>query len=295
MRAVTFAEYGDPSVLQVTEVPEPHAGPGQVRVAVRAAGVNPWDWKVRAGYMKDVVPTALPAIPSLEAAGVVDEVGDGVEGVAVGDEVFGFAAAAAAEFAVMEHFAPKPAGLSWEEAGGLAVMAETAVRALEIIAPAPGQTLLIEGAAGGVGSAAAQFAIADGVTVIGTAGESNHAYLRSLGVLPTTYGPGLAERVAALAPKGVDVALDTAERARWRSSSRSSAPPTVWSPSPTSPLPSWEFTSPAGRRPFTRCPRSPGSSRTASSASASTRASPSPRRPRRTPAARAATRPARSS
>ncbi|MEV6314494.1 NADP-dependent oxidoreductase [Streptomyces sp. NPDC051776] len=210
MLALTYAGYGDPSVLDVTTRPEPHAGPGQVRIAVRVAGVNPVDWKIRAGQMKEWITTRFPAIPGSDAAGVVDEVGEGVEGVKVGDEVFGSGADASAEFAVLDEFALKPASLSWEQAGGLAAVAETALRTLELLRPSAGQTLLIEGAAGGVGSAAAQFALADGVRVIGTASEQNHEFLRDLGVVPTVYGPGLKERVDALAPEGVDVVLDTA-------------------------------------------------------------------------------------
>ncbi|GII58263.1 oxidoreductase [Planotetraspora thailandica] len=210
MFALTYAEFGDPSVLQVTTVEEPHAGPGQVRIAVRTAGVNPADWKFRSGMFKDFFPTPLPSFIGMEAAGVVDEVGEGVEGVAVGDEVFGLGQGTIAEFALLDHFALKPAGMSWEQAGGLATVSETAVRALEIISPASGQTLLIDGAAGGVGGVASQFAIADGVIVIGTASEPNHDFLRSLGVVPTTYGPGLEGRVAALAPAGVDAAFDVA-------------------------------------------------------------------------------------
>jgi len=210
MLAVTYAEYGDPSVLEVTTVPEPHAGPGQVRIAVRAAGVNPFDWKLRSGAFKDMFPMSLPAVPGQEAAGVVDEVGEGVEGVSVGDEVFGFGRGTYAEFAVLDHYAAKPGTLSWEQAAGVAVGAETALRALEMLTPSTGQTLLIDGAAGGVGSAAVQLALSDGLTVIGTASEANHDYLRSRGVLPTTYGPGLPQRVAELAPDGVDLALDIA-------------------------------------------------------------------------------------
>ncbi|WP_020576321.1 NADP-dependent oxidoreductase [Actinopolymorpha alba] len=210
MLAVTFAAYGEPSVLQLTTMPEPHAGPGQVRIRVRTAGVNPIDWKVRGGYLRDIFPTQFPAIPGAEAAGVVDEVGEGMEGVNVGDEVFGLGSGTYAELAVLHQFARKPAALTWEQAGGVAVAAETALRALEILHTAAGQTLLIDGAAGGVGSAAARFALAEGVTVIGTASEANHAYLRDLGVVPTTYGPGLPARVAGLAPNGVDVAFDTA-------------------------------------------------------------------------------------
>ncbi|WP_405719266.1 NADP-dependent oxidoreductase [Streptomyces sp. NBC_01537] len=211
MFALAFDEYGDPSVLHLTELPEPHAGPGEVRIAVRTAGVNPIDWKIRAGYMKDFTPVDFPAIPGLDAAGVVDEVGEGVEGVGVGDEVFGSGSGASAQYAVLDHFAAKPASMSWAQAAALPVPAETAQRTLGLLgSPAAGQTLLIEGAAGGVGSTAAQFALADGVTVIGTASPANHDHLRSLGVIPTTYGPGLVERVAELAPGGVDVVLDTA-------------------------------------------------------------------------------------
>lgn len=211
MFALAFDEYGDPSVLHMTELPEPHAGPGEVRIAVRAAGVNPVDWKVRAGYMQEVMPVAFPAIPGMDAAGVVDEVGEGVEGVGVGDEVFGSGSGVAAEYAVLAHFAAKPASMSWAQAAALPAPAETAQRTLGLLGPpAAGQTLLIEGAAGGVGSTAAQFALADGVTVIGTASPGNHDRLRSLGVIPTTYGPGLVERVAELAPGGVDYVLDTA-------------------------------------------------------------------------------------
>jgi NADPH:quinone reductase-like Zn-dependent oxidoreductase len=212
MLAVTFAKFGDPSVLELTTMPDPHAGPGQVRIAVRAAGVNPFDWKLRAGYFRDAFTTEFPAIPGIEAAGVVDEVGEGVQGISPGDAVFGLGARAYAGLAVLDHFTVKPAVLSWPQAGGLAVAAETAVRVLEIIRPAAGQTLLIEGAAGAVGSTAAQIARAAGVTVIGTASESNLEFLRSLGVLATTYGPGLPGRVAALAPDGVDAIFDTSGR-----------------------------------------------------------------------------------
>jgi NADPH:quinone reductase-like Zn-dependent oxidoreductase len=211
MKAVQFAEYGGPEVLRVVDVEEPHAGAGQIRVAVRAAGVNPIDWKIRSGAMSEVFPTKLPSIPGNDVAGVVDEVGDGVSGVAVGDEVFGNAiSGAAAQYAVVDHFAAKPAGMSFAEAGGLGVAAETAARALDLLGLSAGQTVLINGAAGGVGITATQLAKARGANVIGTAGENNHAYLRSIGATPTTYGEGLADRVRELAPDGVDLALDTA-------------------------------------------------------------------------------------
>jgi NADPH:quinone reductase-like Zn-dependent oxidoreductase len=212
MKAVTFTEYGGPEVLRVGEVDEPHPGPGQVRIAVRAAGVNPIDWKARSGMLREVMPVSFPVVDGREAAGVVDEVGPDVTGAGGGDEVFGFAVGgAAAEFAVLDDFARKPAGLSWEEAAGLPVAAETSVRVFTVLGGVgEGQTLVIDGAAGGVGAVAVQLAVARGARVIGTASERNHEFLRSLGAEPTTYGPGLVERVRALAPDGVDLAFDTA-------------------------------------------------------------------------------------
>lgn len=213
MKAVQFSEFGGPEVLRVSDAEEPHAGAGQIRVAVRGAGVNPVDWKVRSGAMQQFMPIELPSIPGSDVAGVVDEVGDGVADVAVGDEVFGFAVAgAAAEYAVLEHYAVRPAGMSWTEAAGLPVAVETAVRTLDLLGLEPGQTILINGAAGGVGIAAVQFARARGARVIGTASEGNHEFLRTLGAEPTTYGDGLVPRVRELAPDGVDRALDTAGR-----------------------------------------------------------------------------------
>jgi NADPH:quinone reductase-like Zn-dependent oxidoreductase len=211
MQAVQFDEYGDPSVLHLAEAPEPHAGPGQVRVAVRAVGVNPIDWKIRSGMMAAFNPQTFPITPGYEVAGVVDEVGDGVTGVAAGDEVFGSpVGGGAAQYAVLVAWARKPASLSWAQAGALTVAAETSGRAFALLGPLAGRTLLVHGAAGGVGSAGVQLAVARGATVIGTASEPNHDYLRSLGVTPTTYGDGLVERVAALAPDGVDLVFDTA-------------------------------------------------------------------------------------
>jgi NADPH:quinone reductase-like Zn-dependent oxidoreductase len=213
MKAVQFSEFGGPEVLRVADVEEPHAGAGQVRVAVRGAGVNPIDWKVRSGAMQQFMPIELPSIPGSEVAGVVDEVGDGVTDVSVGDEVFGFAVGGgAAEHAVLEHYATKPAGMSWTEAAGLPVAVETAGRTLDLLGLEPGQTILVNGAAGGVGTAAVQLARARGARVIGTASEGNHEYLRTLGAEPTTYGDGMVERVRELAPEGVDLALDTAGR-----------------------------------------------------------------------------------
>jgi NADPH:quinone reductase-like Zn-dependent oxidoreductase len=212
MRAVTFTEYGAPEVLHVAEVEEPHPGPGQVRVTVRAAGVNPVDWKARSGMLRDAMPVSFPAIDGREASGVVDEVGPDVADTAVGDEVFGFTVGgAAAERAILDAFASKPADLAWEQAAAIPVAAETSVRVFTVLGGVhAGQTLVIDGAAGGVGVVAVQLAHARGARVIGTASERNHEFLRSLGAEPTTYGEGLVERVRALAPDGVDLGFDTA-------------------------------------------------------------------------------------
>jgi NADPH:quinone reductase-like Zn-dependent oxidoreductase len=210
MKAVQFAAYGGPEELQLVEVDEPHAGPGQVRIAVAAAGVNGIDWKIRAGYMREMMPLELPAGTGRDAAGVVDEVGDGVEDVAVGDPVFGSGPDTFAEKAVLTAWAPIPEGLSVEEAAGYPIPVETAVRILDQVGVQPGETLLVSGASGGVGSAVVQIARARGITVIGTASAANQEYLRSLGAVATTYGDGLVERVRALAPDGIDAALDIA-------------------------------------------------------------------------------------
>jgi NADPH:quinone reductase-like Zn-dependent oxidoreductase len=205
MKAVQFAEHGDPEVLRLVDVEEPHAGPGQVRIAVRAAGVNALDWKIRRGY----VPGGdLPRGLGMDAAGVVDEVGPGVTDVAVGDAVLGSGSATYAEHAVLTAWAPKPESLSFEEAAGYPVPVETARRVLDRVGVRPGQTLLVSGAAGGVGTAVVQIARARGISVVGTAGAANQEYLRSLGAAATTYGDGFVERVRELAPDGVDAALD---------------------------------------------------------------------------------------
>jgi NADPH:quinone reductase-like Zn-dependent oxidoreductase len=214
MRAVQFSEYGPPDVVHVAEVAEPHAGPGEIRIAVRASGVSPGETLVRSGALRDVVPAEFPFRTGFDAAGVVDEVGAGVSGVVEGDEVFGMAGSdvrgANAERTVLVAWAPKPASWSWEEAGGAAGAVETGARVLDRLAVGPGDTVLVQGAAGGTGSVAVQLAVARGATVIGTASEVNHEFLRSLGAEPTTYGPGLVERVRALAPDGVDAVFDCA-------------------------------------------------------------------------------------
>ena len=206
MRAARFSSFGGPEVLEIVDVPEPHPGPGEIRIAVRAAGINPVDWKFRQGMMG----SDLPSGTGYDAAGVIDELGDGVAGVAVDDEVFGQGRDVAAQFAVLTQWARVPAGLNFTAAAGLPMAVETATRGLDLLGVGDGDTVLVNGASGGVGSAAVQIARERGARVIGTASEPNHEYLRSLGAEVVTYGEGLAERVRALVPDGVDAAFDVA-------------------------------------------------------------------------------------
>lgn len=211
MEAVVYEEFGGPEVLQTRVVDEPHAGPGEVRIAVRAAGVNPFDYKLWHGYLQPNLPASLPATPGFEVAGVVDEIGDGVTDFAIGDEVVGWSKTGGyAQFAVTATIAKKPANLSFEEAVALPVAGETSARALRELGVKEGETLLVHGAAGGVGAVGVQLALALGATVIGTASEANHDYLRWLGVIPVRYGEGLVDRVRAVAPQGVDAVYDVA-------------------------------------------------------------------------------------
>ena len=212
MRAVRYHEYGGVETLVVEQVPEPHPGPGEIRIRVLAASVNPIDWKLRSGAGRKLLPINLPAIPGRDAVGVVDQMGEGVRGVSIGDRVFGLGGVtgATAELAVLSAWAHAPATWTDEEAAGAAVASQTAMAGLKVLGPLRGRTLLIEGAAGGVGSAAVEIAAAQGASVIGTASERNHAFLASLRAVPTTYGDGLAQRLATLAPGGVDAVLDTA-------------------------------------------------------------------------------------
>ncbi|MFD3905252.1 NADP-dependent oxidoreductase [Streptomyces sp. CB04723] len=208
MKKVSYAAFGGPDLLDLIDAEEPHAGPGRIRVSVRAAGVNPVDWRLREGQVLGAHPVELPAGVGLDAAGVVDEVGEGVTDVAVGDRVFGEGADTYAEFAVLSAWAPMPDGLSFAEAAGYPSVVETALRIIDEVGVRPGQKLLVSGASGGVGSAVLQIARERGVTVIGTAGAANQDYLRELGALATTYGDGWVERVRGLGP--VDAALDLA-------------------------------------------------------------------------------------
>ena len=212
MKAVVIDEFGGPGVLHVVDRELPEPGAGQVRVRVRAAGVNGIDGTIRSGAAQQMFPTQLPAVLGLEIAGTVDGVGPGVEGLAAGDDVLGFADGGGyAEYALATTVAPKPAELGWTEAAALPVAAETALRVLGLLEVARGDTVLIHGAAGAVGTVAVQIAIARGATVIGTASEANHEYLRELGATPVLYGGGLIDRVRAVAPGGeIDAVFDAA-------------------------------------------------------------------------------------
>src|SRR6478735_19696 len=212
MRAARYHEYGGTDTLVVEQAPDPLPGPGEIRVRVAAAGVNPVDWKVRDGSVRDFLPVDLPAIPGRDAVGLVDMTGEGVTSVDIGDRVFGLGGVtgATAELAVLSAWAPAPAAWSDEEAAGAGLASVTALGGLRALGRLEGRTLLVEGAAGGVGGAAVEIARALGATVIGTASERNHAYLASLGAVPVTYGAGLAERLTGLAPNGVDLVLDAA-------------------------------------------------------------------------------------
>jgi len=214
-RIVQFAEYGTPEVLRVVDAEPPVPGPTQVRIAVRATGVNPIDWKILSGQMRELFPVELPAGVGSDVAGVVDAVGAEVTEWAVGDEVLGQSTTGSfADYALSEsdEIVRMPAGVAWEVAGSLAGAGGTAYAVLKKLGIKAGETLLIHAAAGGVGTFAVQLAKAQGVNVIGTAGEANHEYLRSLGATPVTYGDGLAERVRAVAPQGVDAVIDASGR-----------------------------------------------------------------------------------
>ncbi|WP_344165438.1 NADP-dependent oxidoreductase [Nocardiopsis rhodophaea] len=213
MRAVVFRSFGAPEVLEPTDIEAPRAGAGEIRVRVRAAGVQPIDCAVRSGRRRPGLPIDFPHVTGGEFAGVVDQVGEGVTGIELDAHVLGFRTQwTYAEYVVVpaDQVVVKPDAMSWEVAGGLSGAGQAAHTAVEALGVGDGDTFLINGAAGGVGTVAVQLARHRGATVIGTASRRNHDYLRDLGAVPVTYGEGLVERVRALAPKGVDAALDAA-------------------------------------------------------------------------------------
>lgn len=211
MHAQIIHDFGAADVFSLTEVEAPTAGPGEVRVRVAYAAINPLDHKIRSGALAAMISTEFPAILGNEIAGTVDQVGAGVDGFAVGDRVAGFVTSGAYAGQVVttpDRLAPVPAGLSLERAATLPTAAETAQRALALIDVRPGETVVVNAAAGSVGSAVVQLLVAGGATVIGTASADNHDYVRSLGAAPVRYGAHLLEDLAAVAPHGVDAAFD---------------------------------------------------------------------------------------
>jgi NADPH:quinone reductase-like Zn-dependent oxidoreductase len=210
MRALQFSAYGGPEVLEWAEAPDPHAGPGRIRIAVRAASVNPIDWKALSGMLSGGEPLAGTGYLGYDAAGVVDEVGDGVSGVAVGDEVFGRGRNTQAEYAVLDAWAAKPPSIDWAVAAAAGVAGETSERGLRLLDVNAGDTLFVDGGAGGVGAVTVQMALARGAKVIASASEANHDYLQEIGATPVRYGQGLTERVRAAAGGPVDMVFDVA-------------------------------------------------------------------------------------
>ena len=212
-QAVRFDEYGGVDVLRVAEVDRPVPGPGQVLVRMRAAGINPGEAKIRRGQLAHRFPATFPSGQGSDLAGVVEELGPGVTGFAVGDEVIGFTdnRASHAELVVTAaaNLIHKPAGVSWEAAGSLYVAGATAWAMVRAVAAGPGDVVVVSGAAGGVGSIAVQLAKIAGATVIGLASEANHPWLTSHGVIPVRYGEGVADRIEAASGGRVDAFLDT--------------------------------------------------------------------------------------
>jgi NADPH:quinone reductase-like Zn-dependent oxidoreductase len=210
MKAAQFSQFGGPEVLEIVDLPDPHPGPGQVRIVVHAAGISGSDWKLRAGVLN--FGAGLPQTTGRDVAGVIDEIGAGVTDMAVGDRVFGASddGAGAAELALLTFRAIIPPSVGFVDAAALPCALETATRALDQLGVASGSTLFVNGASGGIGSTAVQLAVARAARVIGAASAANQNYLSLLGADPVTYGEGMVERVRALAPGGVDVALDVA-------------------------------------------------------------------------------------
>jgi NADPH:quinone reductase-like Zn-dependent oxidoreductase len=209
--AARYHEFGPPSVVRIENIDAPQPKPGKVRIAVKAAGLNPSDSKSREGMMMGSAAFSFPAGVGRELAGVVEALGEGVTTLKLGDEVFGnVASGAVAQLAVTnpKNMARKPAGLDWVTAGGLALAGQTAHDAVASQHLTADDTVLVSAAAGGVGVIVAQLAKLAGATVVGTASAANHAFLEGLGVIPVTYGDGLAARVRAAAPGGVTVVFD---------------------------------------------------------------------------------------
>jgi NADPH:quinone reductase-like Zn-dependent oxidoreductase len=212
-KAVRFDRYGDVDVLQVVDVPRPVPKDGQVVVRVRAAGINPGEAAIRRGVLHERWPATFPSGQGSDLAGVVDELGPGVEGVAVGDEVIGFThdRASQAELVAVDadHLTPRPQGVPWEVAGALFVAGATAYAAVQAVALGEGDTVAVSGAAGGVGTLAGQLAHRAGATVLGLASPPHHDWLREHGIVPVVYGDGVEQRLRDAAGGGLDAFIDT--------------------------------------------------------------------------------------
>ncbi|EYT51898.1 NADP-dependent oxidoreductase [Kocuria sp. UCD-OTCP] len=216
MKALTYARYGGPEVLELTDLPEPKVPPGWVLLKVRSAAINPVDWKIMAGGLDPLMEVQFPVVPGWDVSGVVEAVGIDVPEWAPGDEVISYArtdwvhGGTMAEYVALPArlLAPKPASVDWDRAAALPLAGLTAYQVLGRLEAAAGETVLVHNASGGVGGYAVQLAAARGARVIGTASEANHEYLRGLGAEPVAYGDGLPERVQELAPDGVDVVVD---------------------------------------------------------------------------------------
>jgi NADPH:quinone reductase-like Zn-dependent oxidoreductase len=212
VKAVRFSEYGGVDVLEVVEVPVPEPGPGEALVQVKAAGINPGEAKIRQGLLHSRWPATFPSGEGSDLAGIVTKAGNGVAGIAVGDEVIGYTdnRASHAEYALVpaEYLTGRPAGVPWDVAGSLYVAGCTAYAAVRAVALGPGDTVVVAGAAGGVGCLTVQLALLAGAAVIGLASEPHHDWLRSKGVTPVTYGDGMADRIRSVALK-TDALIDT--------------------------------------------------------------------------------------
>jgi deazaflavin-dependent oxidoreductase (nitroreductase family) len=212
-RAVRFNEYGDVDVLEVVDVPRPTPAPGQVLVAMRAAGINPLETSIRSGLLREVFPTTFPAGQGLDLAGQVVELGEGVDGFTVGQDVVGFTEnqSSHADYVLVnaDNVIAKPGNVPWEVAGGLYVVGTTAYAAVAAVGVNAGDTVVVSGAAGGVGSLAVQLAKHLGANVVGLASPANHEWLTAHGVIPVSYGDGVAERITAAIGGTVDAFIDT--------------------------------------------------------------------------------------
>ena len=212
MKAVRFEHYGSVDVLNVVDVPVPVPGPRQVLVQVSAAGINPGEAKIRDGLLHKQFPATFPSGQGSDLAGVVTALGPGAVGVTVGENVIAYTdnRASQAEYVLVEaaNLAPKPDAVPWDVAGALYVVGATAYAAVRAVATAAGETVVVAGAAGGVGSVAVQLARLAGATVIGLASPANHEWLAGKGVIPVTYGDGVADRIRHAAPT-VDAFIDT--------------------------------------------------------------------------------------